>query len=226
MRGSMVKRSRWFTKTVLLLSSLLLLMGSTVYANVLFQDDFSDPERSMNHWHLSSWEIGWGGLRTPNWGEDILLHEGVIELDNLLGLGEAIWAWAGDDTEWTDYVFEVDVRVLDRFSPENWVGLFVRDSTTHETMLTTEYGQVLLMWRPQSVNFFTAVHGEVGLSQFALVNGQWHQVKVVVQDDTINVYVDDVHVGEVQNVPPQGRVALYARNVVVQFDNVVVRGLE
>jgi hypothetical protein len=175
---------------------------------ILFKDDFNDGNAD-----------GWTTYGLGTW----TVNNGEYKVD--MGSGSFLLGYSSaGDVNWTDYIFEVDVKAD---LGEN-KAIYFRDNGVASYFVNIvggyPYDHVLLGKNP-----------DILFNDFYYPNttGIWYHVKVVIISTNIKVYLNDQllinYTASGSNLITQGRISLVGwtgagLSDVVRFDNVVVRG--
>lgn len=195
-------------------------------ANVLFKDDFSNPNETINKWQIISgnWEIQnetyvnhimTSGIATATMTKSEAWQDHQLELDTLIEKGVDIGIW---------------FRATDS---ANRYGLNLRfgeigDTPNIKLWRTVGGNDVLLTQKTPSQ-----------MAPYKLLHNRWYHIKILIQNTYIKVSVDDkldalneliIEYTDNNNTLSAGKVGLqgYSGNVgesIIKFDNVIVTDL-
>lgn len=200
-----------FRRIVLWIALLVLVFSLSASAQeVLFEDDFTDPEFTRNNWKPVVYDANWA----PNWDIDLdeqaFIEDGLLIIENM-GTGTMKFELYTGDPTWVDYTVEIKMRAI--YIQEH-VGINVRAEMESQYPYPNPFTLMsrsgnLAWWTPQdSENGFDPEKNQMSHGFKPM---QWYVVRIDVRGSTITVWVDDKFVGTVENrVVQPGLVGVYA----------------
>lgn len=186
-------------------------------APVFFSDDFVRGEDEQGDWEVAAGQ--WSARTTgdPKMGANPFSCSAQSNGTGLSVAGRPFW---------DNYTFDVSVRPAEGGAVGQ--AFYYKDGNNH-LLFRARVGDSPLTEK----NGFEIVRVEAGeehvLAQRAggLVKGHWYRLSVQVQDDGVSAAVDGQQVATARDTTfPGGRIALYVRDGQVEFDDVLVRGLQ
>lgn len=205
-------------KAMLVLAVILMVGLSACFAagegEILFQDDFADPNKSSVTWNI----VDSGG--DPVWSYDNGV--GTVKF-NSTGY-QFSWILAGERT-WNNYQLEAKVKAL---KGQMNVGLIVRSEADKSLYLIQIQQNSLTFWLMNAGNWINKGQVNHGID-FEL--DRWYQIALKVKGSKLELFVDEIKIYEAyDNTFAQGNIGLYAQQEQdipheLQFDDVKVTAL-
>lgn len=196
----------------------ILIAGLLVFAlslgvcaqEVLFEDDFMDPDFTRNNWKPVVYDANWA----PNWDVDMdeqaFVEDGLLIIENM-GTGAMKFELFTGDPSWVDYTVEAKMRAI--YIQEH-VGLHVRAEMESSYPYPNPF---TFMSRSGNLGWWTPKDSENGFDpeKTEMAQGfksmQWYVVRIEVKGSNITVWVDDKFVGTVGNrIEQPGLIGIYA----------------
>ena len=192
----------------------LLLMVTSAWAGT-FRDNF-DHGKLGDFWQLHPW-----------YGDQWSVENGELVCLNSTGRISTLFGGKG---WWRDYEFQCAFKLEQTF-PNNvnssLVGIAVRNNRG-------DTGAALAVWSSgpdwNKIGCQRYVDGNnqfPNIEPFATQPGRWYILRIVVEHDSYQMFIDDRKICDFQShLPKRGLVVVWARGCFVRFDNVVLTGPE
>lgn len=130
------------------------------------------------------------------------------------------------DVDWTDYTIEARVRV----DEGNWAGIAFRAKSEMEYYVF--YFNVpdnkTELWRHKTGGWTARDNlGQLPGENVTIERGKWHDVKVIVQGDSLGLEIDGEAQGAIEDgLYPQGQIGVWGWQTAASFDDIKVSGTE
>ena len=140
------------------------------------------------------------------------------------GVEAAMHSLVGD-TNWDDYVIEAKVRI----DVNNWAGIVFRAQSELEYYVyyLNVPDNKSELWKHMEPNFDSrvAITSNIPAAGVKIANGEWMDVRIVVEGDTFQFFINDEFQSEQKGADyPTGRIGVWTWQSQGSFDDVTVTG--